>query len=434
MQLAAEEMVWPLDDIWEEYVTPLSREIFDEDGGLARGSVGYNGQMMGLPSITAGIHLTPHFWVRTDWVERLGWADRFGAGILMSVDDYYDYLKAVRDADLNGDGSTVYGTMLSGRMDGLQFWDQLEGLFVGFDAYPVQWVDKDGGLAWGAIQPEMKDALAFVNRLYEDGMVDPEFTAKDDEKAREILASGHCATLFGWHWYPFMGLAENKENDPEADWKVFETPTSTGELARRRLELGIRHVYAVNKNCEYPEAVIKMMNLYNEWNFGPNADYDFWSGPTIDGEFISDIWVLGPVEQLHANIDTEYAEEIQPVFAGERDPSTLTGLAKSYYECCINEWEWWAMFGPDNSAGLQQIRALADPDNLLKYNHFAGPPTPTMVTKWSQLIELTNTFAVQCILGEVDIESAFDEYVNSWNQLGGEQITTEVNEWYDANR
>lgn len=35
------------------------------------------------------------------------------------------------------------------------------------------------------------------------------------------------------------------------------------------------------------------------------------------------------------------------------------------------------------------------------------------------------------ITGEADI-SAYDEFVEKWNSLGGTDITNEVNEWYSA--
>ena len=427
MQLAEAEMIIPMDDLWKEYATDFSNQLATEDGGLAMASIAYNGQMMGVPSVTAGIHVTPHFWVRTDWLDRLGGVPP------ATMDEYYDYMKKVSEADLNGDGSTVYGMMVAGRHDGLGFWNQLEGLFVGFEAYPVQWIEESGKLIWGATMPQMKDGLKFVRRLYEEGLIDPEFTVKDTDKALEILASGHGATVFGWHWYTHMGLVHTIENFPEANWEVFDTPTATGRPARKRMELGLRHVYAVNKNAQHPEALIKMMNLYNEWNFGENADYEYYSSPTIDGELINDIWYFSPVEQLHAQIDTLNIEAIQPVFAGEMDPSELKGTAKTFYENCIADWTWMNMFGPGNTPGLQMVKAIHDPENLLKYNYFVGAPTPTMVDKWAQLLELTNTFAIQSITGDIEVDSGFDDFINNWSQMGGEQITKEVNEWYEAN-
>jgi len=434
MQLAEEGMVWALDDAWEEYVSPLAREIFDADGGLARRSVGYNGQMMALPSMTASIHLTPHFWVRTDWMEQLGWQDRFGEGKLMTPDEWFEYITLANEADLNGDGSTVYGMTLSGRRDAHMFWDQLEGMFVGFDAYPVQWIDMpDGSLAWGSIQPEMLEPLKFVKKVYDAGLIHPEWVTHDDEDVKELIASGQISTGYVWHWAPYLGMEDCKINFPGSDWKPYETPTTTGELAKRRYELGIRYALAVSKNCEYPEAVIKMMNLYSEWLFGPGADVDYFSNPYIDGDRVENVWYFGPLDQLTVGIDTDNTVLAVKAHNGEIDPSELSGWALNYYETSLKEWPFMAMFGPEGAC-LQQVRALADPANLLKVNHFVGPPTETMVSRWSSLWELTNTFTIQAILGDIDIDSGFEEYVNNWYAMGGEDITREVNEWYNQNR
>jgi putative aldouronate transport system substrate-binding protein len=428
MQLAEADMILAIDDLWDEYVSPLTKQISTEDGGLVMASIAYKGKMMGVPSVTAGIHVTPHFWVRTDWMNKLGLTPP------NTMDEYYTFMQDFSQADINGDGSKVYGMMLAGRNEGLGFWDQLEGIFVGFDAYPVQWIKNDAGdLVWGATLPEMKEGLRFINKLYNDGLIDPEFTVKDMDAANQILASGHAATTFYWHWATHSILNHSRENDPNADWEVFDTPTATGKPARKRMELGLRGVFVANKKTEHPEAIIKMMNLYNEWSFGENADFEYFHQPFIDGTLVNDIWGHGPVDGLHAQIDTANIEAIQPAFSGEIDPATLTGTAKSFYENCMAEWTWMRMFGPGNTPGLQMVKAFHDPDNLIKYNYFVGAPTPTMIERWAQLLERTNTMAIQCFTGEVDINSAFEAFVNDWNQLGGEQVTQEVNEWYKSN-
>jgi len=429
MQLAEADLILPIDDLWAEYVSPLTQQISTEDGGLVMAAIAYKGKMMGVPSVTAGIHVTPHFWVRIDWMNKLKLTPP------KTMDEYHDYMVTVAEADINGDGSTVYGMMLPGKQDGLSFWDQLEGVFVGFDAYPLQWVKDDAGkLVWGAVLPEMKDGLKFMSKLYKEGLLDPEFTVKDFETAAQIVASGHAATAFYWHWATHSFLNDNRKNDPQADWEVFDTPTATGHPARKRMELGLRAVFAVNKKTAHPEAIIKMMNLYNEWSFGENGDFEYYHQPFIDGTLVNDIWGHGPVDGLHAQIDTANIEAIQPVFAGEVDASTLKGTAKSFYENCIAEWTWMNMFGPGNTPGLQMVKAFHDPENLLKYNYFVGAPTPTMIERWAQLVELTNTMAIQCITGEADVDTAFDAFVKDWMQMGGSQVTQEVNEWYESNQ
>jgi len=64
-------------------------------------------------------------------------------------------------------------------------------------------------------------------------------------------------------------------------------------------------------------------------------------------------------------------------------------------------------------------------------NEFLGPPTPTMQKKWDQLLQTEHETFVQIIYGKKDIDY-FDKFVANWKANGGDQITKEVNEWYQS--
>ena len=70
-----------------------------------------------------------------------------------------------------------------------------------------------------------------------------------------------------------------------------------------------------------------------------------------------------------------------------------------------------------------------DSGNLFVDN-FAGAPTPTMVDRWATLQELQNTTFTRIIVGDLDVDSGFAEFVDSWLKLGGQDITEEVSAWY----
>ncbi len=40
---------------------------------------------------------------------------------------------------------------------------------------------------------------------------------------------------------------------------------------------------------------------------------------------------------------------------------------------------------------------------------------------------------MKIVMGKVPVDE-FDKFVAQWKQLGGEQITKEVNEWYNAKK
>lgn len=100
--------------------------------------------------------------------------------------------------------------MLGGGFGGLR------GFFNAYGAYPGIWVKKDGQLAYGAIQPECKTALAVLHDMYEKGYIDTEFGVKDSTKAGEAAAAGKYGFTFGQQWLSLTPFQSCKDNDPDA--------------------------------------------------------------------------------------------------------------------------------------------------------------------------------------------------------------------------
>ena len=57
--------------------------------------------------------------------------------------------------------------------------------------------------------------------------------------------------------------------------------------------------------------------------------------------------------------------------------------------------------------------------------------TPSMITKQGEMDKFRDTTFLSMIMGETPI-SDFDSYVSQWKALGGDDISKEVNEWYQS--
>lgn len=54
-----------------------------------------------------------------------------------------------------------------------------------------------------------------------------------------------------------------------------------------------------------------------------------------------------------------------------------------------------------------------------------------MITKQGELDKLRDNTFISMIMGETPIDE-FDTFVEQWKAQGGEDITNEVNEWYQS--
>jgi hypothetical protein len=69
-------------------------------------------------------------------------------------------------------------------------------------------------------------------------------------------------------------------------------------------------------------------------------------------------------------------------------------------------------------------------DELLP-NLFNGEPTATMKKNWEQLQTMEKQVYTNIIYGK-ESPDAFDKFVRDWKAQGGDEITKEVNEWYQS--
>ncbi|MGV7801932.1 hypothetical protein PJN14_30615, partial [Mycobacterium kansasii] len=64
------------------------------------------------------------------------------------------------------------------------------GFFNGFGGFPQIWIeDAEGQLQFGSIQPEMKEALAKLQDMFKNKLIDPEFGVKDTVKVFETVTT-----------------------------------------------------------------------------------------------------------------------------------------------------------------------------------------------------------------------------------------------------
>ena len=220
-QLAEADLLADMTDLWEQYASPLAKEVVGADGQVIFNAVSHGGRMKGIPGPSAGLDSYSYFWVRQDWLDNLGLQPPRTTEELLEMTRAFTH----DDPDGNGEDDT-FAMMLD---KGL--WYRSEGFFWSFGAYPDAWLQAPGGgLMFGAIQPEVKDALAALRHMHADGQLDPEWAVKDGAKANEAFARNVVGISYGGHWISYDFLP-GWENDNSIDWSVYPQPGVDGMTA-----------------------------------------------------------------------------------------------------------------------------------------------------------------------------------------------------------
>ena len=158
-------------------------------------------------------------------------------------------------------------------------------------------------MVYGSVQPQVKEALAEVRKLYEEKLLDDSFMLRTMANIAELIVDGKCGSFFGPWWAPNNPLMEAMEKNPDAVWEPYLIRTTEdGKLQYYDQNPSYKYV-VVRKDFEHPEIVFKMASVmfdkmrtegrYNEelaYYFQTNVDSRFSNMPIMKNAKI--IWKI----------------------------------------------------------------------------------------------------------------------------------------------
>lgn len=428
-QLADAGQLADLTDYYENFASDDLKEVMNLEPNALK-SATFDGQLLAIPSTQPVIGGSASLlWVRADWMEKLNLQPP------ESMEDVLNIAEAFAQNGLDGDGrANTYGLALT--KDVGESGSSV-GFFNGYGAFPRIWVDNGSGqLQYGSIQPEIKEALAKMQEMYKDRLLDPEFGVKDGVKMFESITSHQIGLVFGPSWYPAWPFWDMVKENPDVDWVSYPVPSVEGGEATVQMPFAVNHYYVVKKGYQHPELIVKLANLYYEKMYSDNAEFDKY-GSIMENDVEYGVNKYSLVEVVNPNKDLIRQQELEEALeTGKEDniTSAETRLMYKEFEKYLEGnypigWGGYKANGPDGS--MKQLRILNDAGKVIS-NQFVGAPTETMAERKATLDRLEQETFVKIILGEADVDS-FDKFVADWKKLGGDTITEEVNEWYNAN-
>lgn len=431
IELAENDLLYDLTDLFETNTSDLTKSIMYQDqAGFDSAKV--DGRLMAIPHTGSAVDQLQILYVRTDWLKNLGLEVPKTMQDLLSVAEAFTN----NDPDKNNKNDTFGMALTKNFMKDNHAG--ATGFFAGYHGYIRRWVkDASGNLVYGTIQPQIKAGLQELQNMYRDGLLDKEFGVKDRPKVTESIASGKVGITYGGMSSPGAFLKDNVLNDANAEWVALPLVSSDSQLAIPVTKMPVNRYYGVNKNCKNPEALLKLLESgsqgYSREPATPEQiERNKKFGNTPSGIATWPYQVVGyepALKNLNAHYNVLKALEM-------KDTSILNAEELGYYEKTVkfnegdrNFWGDARIFATPSSFDV--IGKYVDLKNVL-YDGFYGAITPTMVEKTASLEAMEDEIFTNIIMGKpIDL---FDKFVTDWQNLGGTQITKEVNEWYAKNK
>jgi len=410
-------MLAPLNDGYETCASDTLKRIMERSWNDVE--IGMrDGVMYGMPRGSYGAETeTSFFWARKDWVEDVGF-DTFE-----TLEDVENLMETFREKE-----GAEYGLVLEKSLDSFYRSASI------FKAQPRIWVEgEDGMLVYGSTQPEIKDALAWWAKLYENGYIRPDFAALDTAQSYEDVYNSKTGITCTHQWAGWVYGQDMIKNQGDNTYLIpYDMPKDIdGELVQFPMKLLVSDFNVVRSGYEHPDVLVKLMSAYS---------YILNEATALGEMTTEEVLPFNTNEMQHVPDAFKF---MFPSYDDARDVSHAlatgeevfrSGYAMTFYTECKT----WTDDG--NPTGLGRYLQMGPGGSVtmacdqldrgqIHYDALWGTKPQELLDYGSTLDDMLTEGFTEIIMGNETVDY-FDTIVENWKAAGGDIVTTAVNEMY----
>lgn len=270
------ESFLPLNNLIDQYA-PNITAFYDEHPELKVAGMMEDGNLYSLPTFQQQGYYTHNnrYAINQDWL------DAVGMDIPITQDDLFDVLMAFKEQDPNGNGEadeipySMQGstaTALDANSYGMNFLMNSCGI------HSINYVQVDDGVvSFAPTREEYRDFLEYANKLYVNGLIDPDGFV---QQSADFLAKGAAGRIGSFSHHSFLDIVVG------ADKLEQYTPLLPMQDKNGDITITGRNVdgdwfydyYKISATCEIPEVAIRLYDYVNSseeivtlWSWGPEG-------------------------------------------------------------------------------------------------------------------------------------------------------------------
>ena len=424
---AADGYFLPLDE-YLEYM-PNFRALLDENPSLKLGLTAADGHIYFM-----GQYVVDRFYAGVNapvYVNNV-WLRNVGKEVPTTTDELLDVLRAFRDQDANGNGDPNDEIPLGAKFNwsGRYLLCTLMSSFGMFgNGQPGQLdfhIAEDGTVQCYQTSENFKEYLKFMHTLYEEKLLDQEFFVMTDAQFTEKRGGN----VYGVCSYMSYG------NDAPVGFDMtvlngLTSPLNSEKSASRKFALINPARHAISSKTQYPEALCRLMDYffsyenYLEFYEGIRFKYIPCTVPGYENYYVLDKRALAEENGVDANGLANLDEWL----------FTKQNIQNGWFNFIVFNQNFYADFSYDELVKLNEaMLAGTPPQNIAAVVALAKPGLvihdayPVLsysaeeTTERNDLMTSINTYFssafTQFVLGNEDIDTGFDTFVKTLNDMG----------------
>lgn len=415
--LSKRKVLIPLNDLISKYAPNISG-LFEKFGAELTGQISMiDGYIYTLPQITEHndrVRLSK--WINTKWLEKVNME------MPTTTKEFYDVLVAFKNAgDLNGNGkddeipysfdsnwgikqNSIYGA-----------WGLVDTLTVSDPSHHMDIID--GKIRFVPTDPKYKEVLAFINKLYEEGLLDPECITQPYTKVIAKGGQGRVGIMDAGS-PSWMG----KYGEDYTQVPTLKGPYGDKIWTNYLSMVSITGTFAITKANKYPEATIR-------W-----VDY-FYSE---EGALFANRGIEGIGFEYNEDGNTVYTEYItnnpDGLTAGQalgKITPAINGVPYIYSQAASDLW----IRNPHNMIRMIESTKNHLPDLPKEFLYpskikFTEEELDIIIPIQKDINEYVNEMQIKFIVGTEPL-SNWDEYIKVLEKLQVEKLIKYYQEGYD---
>ena len=335
---------------------------------------------------------------------RKDWMDEMGVKTPETIDEWHDLLVRVKTEKKEKEGKDIYPlVVLSAQL--IKYGGFLTAFCPDINI-GTGYFAEDGKVFYVPTTDEYRDFLRTMHQWYEEGLIHPDIASMTGTTWRGMMAAGDGFATIGYVGSGLMNITNTaRKNDPDFLFTACPTPAlSAGEEPKYRSAASQINInnggMCISTKCENVEAAARLLDYHwtEEGHMLDNYGIEGTSYTMVDGKPAYTDLILKNPEGLAVNearapymINIEGSEGIYALEAMKSYYSVTPGAAEAM--------EIWASAGKVDFS-ISMINQTVEEAELITIYQ-------TDINKYM------DTCSTQFILGTMDIETQWDEYIQN---------------------
>lgn len=401
--LLAADLLMPLDDLLNEYGQNILAGASQEAWDACKAE---DGKIYGMPSMYPyDEEITTFMAARWDLMSAAGIEK-----IPETIDEFYDTLVALKK--FYGDEYIIFcGPYMPATEGGTSNWVIPRTIACAFGIYNEWMVDDNGKVIYMTEADGFVDMIEFLSKLYNEGLIDPDWAVNSDSAVNEKFSSGKaiiaCSNRSGvnlttpaqmsqlgldWDDLCYIGALKGTKYET----KYMETDSISG-------------VVCIPRSAAHPEDAVNYIKLcidnQLELNLGIEGTHWYYDEA---GKFVP----------------------INPIFSNERGNSYWYNDSLNYFDWKI-QWPTRIRKSDAQWAAFNAVTIEGDKSVFVKSEFKFMPATEAYAENNTALFKAMQDFILQVMAGARTVND-LPAFQKDWANEGGEDVRAELQAYYDG--